>query len=265
MTEARRYIITGSASGIGKAAAELAAADGAALFLVDRNREGLEQVRAEIGGKAAEVHIFTADLGKPEECQAVVEHSVQAMGGIDVLLSNAGVSVPGMLLDLSVEQFDLSMSVNARAAWLLGKAAHPYLKRSGGNIVVTASICGYSPALPLAAYSAAKAAVLMLTQQMAMEWGLDGIRVNSVSPGPTVTGMTTGVFNDMADEQQRAMRKRREALIPLRKVGEPVEVANVIMFLASSAASQITGRDILVDGGSLVNALPALGAGAGQK
>jgi NAD(P)-dependent dehydrogenase (short-subunit alcohol dehydrogenase family) len=262
--ELKRYIITGASSGIGRAVAELAAEEGAELFLVDLNAEGLEEVQESLTASAAAVHIFAGDLAEPEVCQRVVDDAAELMGGIDVLVSNAGVPVPGSLLNLTVERFDLSIAVNARATWLLGKAGHPHLAKSGGNIVSTASICGHQPALPLAAYSAAKAASLMLTQQMALEWGPDGIRCNSVSPGPTVTGMTSGVFNDMEDEKQRKMRADREALIPLRKVGQAIDVARAIMFLASPLASQISGIDILVDGGTSTAYLPAVGAGRGQ-
>jgi NAD(P)-dependent dehydrogenase (short-subunit alcohol dehydrogenase family) len=259
-----RYIITGAASGIGRAVAELAAEEGASLFLVDLNALGLEEVRDSLAPSASGIHIFAGDLADPAICQRVVDEAAEVMGGIDVLVSNAGITAPGSLLDLTVERFDLSMGVNARATWLLGKAAHPHLAKSSGNIVSTASICGHGPALPLAAYSAAKAASIMLVKQMALEWGPDGIRCNSVSPGPTVTGLTSGVFNDMQDEKQRKMRADREALIPLGRISQAADVARAIMFLASPLAAQISGIDILVDGGTSTAFLPAMGAGRGQ-
>ena len=148
-----------------------------------------------------------------------------------------------------VDDFDFSFAVNARATWLLGKAAYPWLKESKGAFVSTNSACGHHPAPPLAAYGAAKAAALMLVKHMALEWGPDGIGVNSVSPGPTMTGMTEGMFNDDSDPKQRAQREYRESKLPLRKLGRPVEVAQALLFLASPEASQITGVDIKVDGG----------------
>jgi hypothetical protein len=120
-----RYIITGAASGIGRAVAELAAEEGASLFLVDLNALGLEEVRDSLAPSASGIHIFAGDLADPAICQRVVDEAAEVMGGIDVLVSNAGVTAPGSLLDLTVERFDLSMGVNARATWLLGKAAHP--------------------------------------------------------------------------------------------------------------------------------------------
>jgi NAD(P)-dependent dehydrogenase (short-subunit alcohol dehydrogenase family) len=115
------------------------------------------------------------------------------------------------------------------------------------------------------AYGIAKAGLLMLVRHMALEWGPDGIRVNSVSPGPTLTGLTEGVFNDLSDPKQKAVREMREAKLPLRKLGTPEEVAAAIMFLASPAASQITGIDILVDGGMSTILMPSAGVSTGQS
>ena len=104
----------------------------------------------------------------------------------------------------------------------------------------------------------------MLVKQLALEWGPEGIRCNSVSPGPTVTGLTEGVFNDMDDPRQRAIRDMRESNLPLRKIGMPADVARAIMFLAGPEASQITGIDLLVDGGMSVVLMPAAGVTAGR-
>lgn len=255
-----RYVITGAASGIGRCVAELAAHAGAALCLVDRDETVAESLR----GKASTVEVVVADLADPTTPETVIATAGSAMGGLDVLISNAGLPQVAPLNELSVESFDLSMAVNARATWLLGKAAHPWLKESKGTIVATGSITGHQPTPPLGAYVAAKAAMLMLVKQMALEWGPDGIRCNSVSPGPTMTGMTEGIFNDAADGKQRAMREYRESHLPLRKLGRSEEVAQALMFLASPAASQITGIDILVDGGLSLALMPAAGGGTGR-
>jgi NAD(P)-dependent dehydrogenase (short-subunit alcohol dehydrogenase family) len=261
----QRFIITGAASGIGRSVAELAAEQGASLYLVDLDQNALQDVAELLRTQGCAVEVIAADLADPATPAKVIDGAVSAMGGIDVLISNAGVPVVASLLDLTPEAFEKSIAVNARATWLLGKAAHPWLKESKGSIVATASITGHHPTLTLGAYAAAKATLLMLVKQMALEWGPDGIRCNSVSPGPTTTGMTEGIFNDPSDEKQRAMREMRESHLPLRKVGHPTEVANALMFLASPAASQITGIDVLVDGGLAQALMPAAGGGAGQK
>ncbi|NGP09257.1 SDR family oxidoreductase [Rhodococcus sp. 14C212] len=260
----RRYLVTGAASGIGRSVAELAAAEGAALCLVDISADALEKVAHELRTGGAQVATVVADLTSTDEAERVVQECVDALGGIDVLVSNAGAPVLYFLKDLSVEEFDRAIALNVRATWALGRAAHPFLSQSRGNIVATGSTCGHHPAPPQGAYSVAKAGLLMLVRQMALEWGPDGIRCNSVSPGPTMTGLTEGVFNDLSDPKQRAVREMREARLPLRKLGTPSEVAEAIMFLASSKASQITGVDILVDGGMSTVLMPSAGVSTGQ-
>jgi NAD(P)-dependent dehydrogenase (short-subunit alcohol dehydrogenase family) len=259
----RRFVVTGAASGIGRSVALLAAERGGALCLVDRDTRALDELADRLRGEGRSVATVPADLADPDAPAKVIAEAVSALGGIDALVSNAGVPVVAPLAELTVDAFDLSVAVNARSTWLLGREAHPYLKASGGAIVATASITATQPTPPLGAYAAAKAALLMLVKHMALEWGPDGIRCNSVSPGPTVTGMTQGIFNDMTDPQQRAMRAGREAHVPLRKLGDAEEVASAIMFLAGEEASQITGIDLLVDGGLSLSLMPAAGGGSG--
>lgn len=260
----RRFVITGAASGIGRSVAELAADTGAAVSLVDIDVTGLEVIAASLRERGVRVTTIVADLSRAEEPSRVVAESAEFLGGIDVLVSNAGAPVYARLTDLTVDGFDQAVALNVRATWLLGQAAHPWLSESGGNIVVTGSTCGHWPAPPQGAYSVAKAGLLMLVKQMALEWSPDGIRCNSASPGPTMTGLTEGVFNDLRDPKQRAVREMREARLPTRKLGTADDVAHTIMFLASPEASQITGIDILVDGGTSVTTLASAGIEAGH-
>lgn len=260
----RRYIITGAASGIGRSVAELAARTGAALSLVDIDDEKLNEVATSLRDGGSRVTTLVGDLSKPDEPQRIVQESVKFLGGLDVLVSNAGAPHFNRLTELSIETFDRVVALNVRATWLLGKAAHPWLAESKGNLVATGSICGHHAAPPQGAYSVAKAGLLMLIKEMALEWGPDGIRCNSVSPGPTTTGLTEGVFNDRSDPKQRATIELRESNLPLRKIGRPDEVAQAILFLSSPAASQITGIDLLVDGGMSVVLMAAAGVAAGR-
>lgn len=260
----RRYVVTGAASGIGRSVAELAAEADADLFLVDITEDRLKEVADKLRAGGAKVGTTLADLTDAEEPKRVIDKAVAFLGGIDVLVSNAGGAQFYQLSQMPLEVFDRDVALNLRATFLLGQAAHPHLKQSGGNLVATASICGHNPAPPQGAYSAAKAGLLMLVRQMALEWGPDGIRCNTVSPGPTQTGLTEGVFNDRNDPKQREIIELRESTLPLRKLGTPDEVAHAIMFLSSPSASQITGVDILVDGGMSTVLMAAAGVKAGR-
>jgi glucose 1-dehydrogenase len=261
-------LITGAASGIGRAVALAAAEAGAAdcsLVLADTQEAALADVADGVRAAGATVWCAAADLAVPEDCTRVVDLAAQRLGGLDALVSNAGYARTAPLRDLDTEEFDRSIAVNTRAVWLLGRAAFPMLADAGGAIVATASMSARHPTPPLGAYSTSKAALVMLVQQMALEWGPAGIRCNVVSPGPTATGMTVGIFGDVRDEAQRRNRAQREAHIPLRRVGEPSDVAAAILFLAGPSARQVTGVDLVVDGGLSIGLMPAVGGGQGHR
>jgi len=256
-----RVIITGAASGIGRAVAEILGAGGSLpgphqLLLTDRDAAGLQKVADSIGATAA---TCVADMSASDCGDTVISAALAHMGGIDAVISNAGIIASAALVDQTVEQFERIFAVNLRATWLLAKAAHPHLAASRGTFVATASMSATQPTPGLGFYSPSKAALLMLIRQLSLEWGPDGIRCNTVSPGPTYTPMTQAGYSD-ADR-----RAAREAMIPLRKLGMAADVANTILFLISPLAGQITGVDILVDGGMSNNLMPATGGGTGQK
>lgn len=261
-----RIIVTGAASGIGRAVAERLAAGEVLpgshrMLLTDRDADGLSAVAEAIGPAAA---AFVADLASPDCGQAIVEAALAHMGGIDGLVSNAGVIAGGPLLEQTAEQFERIYAINTRATWLLGKAAHPHLAKArhtgaGASFVATASMSASQPTPGLGFYSSSKAALLMLMRQFALEWGGDGVRCNTVSPGPTYTPMTRAGYDD------DARRAQRESMIPLGKLGMAEDVADAILFLLGPRSSHITGIDIMVDGGMSNNLMPATGGGTGQQ
>ena len=251
-----RVIVTGAASGIGRAVAEMLGAGSNQLMLTDRDADGLRAVADAIGA-AAETCV--ADLGSADCGDVLVAAALAHMGGIDAVVSNAGIIAGAPLVDQTIEQFDRIYAINTRATWLIAKAAHPHLAASRGALVATASTSATQPTPGLGFYSSSTAALIMLVRQLSLEWGADGIRCNTVSPGPTYTAMTQAGYDDAE------RRAQREAMMPLGKLGRAEDVANAILFLISPQANHITGIDILVDGGMSNNLMPATGSGTGQR
>jgi glucose 1-dehydrogenase len=182
----------------------------------------------------------------------VVAAAVDRFGGLDGLVSNAGLNRPGPLVSYSVEDWDRIFAVNTRATWLLAQAAHPALKASGGAIVAVGSMSGSNAHAGLAAYGPSKAAVIMLGRVLAQEFGPDGIRVNTVSPGMVVTGMSARSY------ESAEVAAARDALVPLGRVAQPEDIADVISFLLSADARYVNGHDLVVDGGVAGNFLGRL-------
>jgi NAD(P)-dependent dehydrogenase (short-subunit alcohol dehydrogenase family) len=244
-----RALVTGAASGIGRAAARRLALDAmarsgkGALALMDRDAKGLEDAAADVRATGATTITLVGDLADAAVPAQLVAEAGTKLGGLDVLVSNAGIAQNGALAELSVEEFDRTFAINTRATWLLARAAYPLLKASRGALIVTASVSASHATPGLGAYAASKAAVLMLVRQLADEWGADGIRCNCVSPGAVHTALTDKAYGNPA------FRAARAARIPLQRVGLPEDIANAIAFLAGPDAGYITGLDLAVDGG----------------
>lgn len=242
-------LITGAASGIGRQLARRLAADaaasgaGARLALLDRDATGLQAVVDELDQGSVKARGFEVDLAVPASVDQTAADAIAWLGALDAVVSNAGVIVSGPLAELSVEDWDLAFHVNTRAAWLLGRACHAALADGGGSMVIVASLAATAATGGMGAYSPSKAAARMLAIQLAREWGADGIRVNCVSPGSTATGLTSAIFADSA------VREARAATIPLGRIGQPEDVADVIAFLIGPDARFVTGADVPVDGG----------------
>lgn len=186
---------------------------------------------------------MAGDITEPADCASLVAQAQAEGGDLTALVCNAGASGPGRLADLPVAQWDRSFNLNTRSAWLLAQAAYPALARTRGSITAIASMSGLTPHPGYGAYSAAKAALVMLCRQLAQEWAADGIRVNTVCPGMVRTPLTEAVYQDATTLQQRL------ALVPLGRIGQAEDVGAAVAYLSSAAASYVTGQNLLVDGG----------------
>jgi glucose 1-dehydrogenase len=245
-----RALVSGGSSGIGAATcvrlaeAALARGEQAQIAVCGHERNASqENVVSSIRSMGGTAIALVGDLGDPDVPGRLVEAAVAEFGGLDGLVANAGIASPGAICDLSVEDWDEMFSVNLRAAWLLAKASYVHLKESGGSACFTSSMSGQLPHAGSGAYSPSKAALTMLAQTLALEWARDGVRVNVVSPGMTHTPMTEKMY---ADPQ---IKEARERIIPLSRIGDPLDIANVIEFLMGPLSSYVTGQDVCVDGG----------------
>ncbi len=242
-----RLLITGASRGLGRAMAQRLARPGAQLALcASAPSPELESIAAECTATGALVATISGDLSRPEVPQHLVDSAIECFGGLDGVVSNAGISIPGTLCGIDDEAWDRVFAVNLRGVWKLARAAYAPLRASRGAMVAVASMSGVEPYPGVGAYSSSKAALIMMVRQLAQEWAADGIRVNAVSPGLFHTAMTAPIY---ADAQKKAAR---EALVPLHRIGDPQrDCAGLVEFLLSPDATYLTGQNIVVDGGLL--------------
>ncbi len=241
-------IVTGAARGIGRAIAQRLGADGWRVGVLDLASDDLDETTSGISGAVK----LVADISDESSVEAAFDTFGDAA---DLVVNNAGIVRFGPLLDLTCDDFAVVTTVNLVGTFTVARAAARRMIAAeiGGNIINITSMNGVAPGPNSGAYGATKAAIALLTQQMALEWGPLGIRVNAIAPGLILAGMSDAIY---ADPQAR---HARESKVPLRRLGTAADIASMVVFLASDAASYVTGQNILVDGGvtmSMIANLP---------
>jgi NAD(P)-dependent dehydrogenase (short-subunit alcohol dehydrogenase family) len=238
-------VITGSSRGIGRATAECMAELGAKVVISSRKAEACEEVASAINKSGGEAAVIPCNVSRKNEVENLVAESEKTFGRIDVLVCNAAVNpVYGPLGQLSDDAFDKVMGANVKSnIWLCNLAIPKMAERGWGSVVIVSSIAGLRGTGVLGVYGISKAADFALARNLAVEWGPKNVRVNCIAPGLVKTDFARALW------ENKEMVERRNAETPLRRIGMPNEIGPVAAFLASDAASFITGQVIVVDGG----------------
>ena len=244
----KTVIVTGAGSGIGRATALRFAHEGANVVLVGRTSETLKKTAKGFPKDHSWIHvdnylIITCDISDQSQVQEMIKRTIETFDTVDVLVNNAGKATQGKITELSAEDWKSAIDINLNGTFYVCRAAMPYLVKSKGNIINVSSLSGVGGDWNMAAYNAAKAGVSNLTRTLALDHGIDGVRVNAVNPSVTKTNMTSAIQDNDAKTDKFLAR------CPLGRLATPEDIAAVITFLASDDAAMITGVNLPVDGG----------------
>ena len=242
----RVAIVTGASRGIGAATARALAARGAAVALVGRSADALDEVAGQVRAAGGVAVPLVADLADPDAADTIVARTVAELGGLDILVNNAGMLPPATRSEkLSRADWNATLALNLTAGFVLAGQAHPVLVARGGGVVINVtSTAAHYPSVGLAHYCASKAALEMTTKVLALEWARDGIRVVGIAPGRVDTELVRPI---VAYDRKRGARPN-----PLNRLGRPEEVAAAIAFVCSADGGYLTGTTIVIDGGEIV-------------
>ena len=244
--EGRVIIVTGAGSGIGRATAQRFGSEGGKVVCADVNAEGVEQTAAAIREAGGEARGVVCDVSKPDNVTATIDGAVSAWGRIDVLANVAGIGGFQRTSEVTLEQWNRTISINLTGQFLMCQAALPHILKTVGAIVNVASVAGVKSHPYSAAYCASKGGVVLLTKALAVEYGRKGLRINVVCPG----GVETPIIQQfqLPEGVNPSVLAR---IAPLGRMGQPPEIAGTIAFLASDDATYINGATIVVDGGMI--------------
>lgn len=238
-------VITGSSRGIGRASAELLARLGAKVVISSRKADACEEVAAGIRKNGGDAQVIACNISRRAEVDALIDGANAKYGRIDILVCNAAVNpYYGPLLNITDEAFDKIMNANVKSnLWLCARTMPQMAARGGGSVIIVSSIGGLRGSTVIGAYGISKAADFALCRSLAGEWGPKGVRINCVAPGLVKTDFARALWED------EAVLQRRTAATPLRRIGEPHEIAGAVAYLGSDASTFMTGQTIVIDGG----------------
>jgi NAD(P)-dependent dehydrogenase (short-subunit alcohol dehydrogenase family) len=243
-------LVTGGASGIGRATAELFAQEGAAVVIVDIQTAEGEATATALQTRGSRALFLQADVTSAADCERAVAGTVAAFGRLDIVFNNAGIIRRATVLETTEVEWDRVMAVNVRSIFLMCKYAIPVLARGGGgSIINTGSGWGLKGGANAVSYCASKGAVVNMTRALAIDHGAQKIRVNAICPGDTDTPMLRNEASQLGQAEDRFLAEAADR--PLGRYAQPVEIAQAVLFLASDAASYVTGTAFVVDGGGL--------------
>lgn len=238
----KKVAVTGATRGIGLALSEAFAQAGADVAVCGTNEELLKKTKEHLASLGGKVFACKCDISSAADCDAFIGGAVKELGGLDVLVNNAGVTKDGLVVRMSEADWDSVINVNLTGTFLMSKAALKVMfKQRSGNIVNVSSVIGQMGNAGQANYAASKAGIIGLTKSLAKEFGSRGVRVNAVAPGFVRTAMT--------DALSEEMKEKAFSAIPLKRFAEPQDIAKAVMFLASQDAAYITGHVLAVNGG----------------
>lgn len=248
--EGKTAIITGGAGGIGSAAALLFAREGAAVSVVDLDESAGREVVRQISAVDGRAIFQRGDVTRDYDCRRIVEHTAAEFGNVHILFNNAGIIRRASILEISEQEWDAVIGVNVKSIFLMSRVVIPIMAKNGsGSIVNTASGWGLAGGGKAAAYCASKGAVVLLTKAMAIDHGPQNIRVNAICPGDTDTPMLRREAAQLGEKENRFLAE--SASRPLGRLGQPEEIAQAALYLASDESAFVTGTTLVVDGGGL--------------
>ncbi len=247
-------LVTGGSRGIGEAVAIAFARAGADVAVTSRKLPDLERVATEVEKLGRRSLALESHVGRMDQLVPLVDRVVAELGQLDILVNNAGTNFFSPAIDMEERAWDVVMNLDLKGLFFLSQAAARVMReRGGGRIVNISSVSGIRVQVPTGHYSIAKAGVIMATKVMALEWARYGIGVNCIAPGAIDTRLYDAIFSLLPEDQAEEQKAQAARRIPMGRVGEPAEIANCVLFLASPASGYVTGQTFAVDGGALLS------------